>query len=138
MMKLAEKIYLILCEDIRQEKGNKFSLIGVYTDRIIFSEIPSLMPQLSFCIRLEKIKSELPSGEIRLISPQTKPTNFNFGSPPNQTMGSTINFFISLSPYRVEAPGRVRIELHFEGFKKPSLVYKFQIEQKTKPKTDNR
>lgn len=55
----------IICEDIRQELGNKHSLMGVYDDSIIFKTTPDKInvwpksKQLSFFIRLIFDKEDL-------------------------------------------------------------------------------
>ena len=59
-------LYIIFCDDIRQEINNKFSLIGLYNDRIVFinkkSEITWPQPiNLSVFLRFSVDKNkELP------------------------------------------------------------------------------
>lgn len=54
----------IICEDIRQELGNKHSLMGIYDDSIIFRTPPDQLnnwpksKQLSFFIRISLDKEE--------------------------------------------------------------------------------
>ena len=47
--------YAIICDDIRQEVGNKFSLIGIYLKEIIVSKFPITLPKLCFAIEYENI-----------------------------------------------------------------------------------
>ena len=49
-MKTGEFRNVILCEDIREEVGNKKSLMGVFSGDIIVSEMPA---SLQICIYLE-------------------------------------------------------------------------------------
>ena len=41
------------CDDIRQEVGNKHSLMGCYGDEIIFETLPAVLPKL--CIKVQAI-----------------------------------------------------------------------------------
>ena len=48
--------YVIICDDIRQEIGNKISLIGVYSKGIFVTKFPFTFPKLCFVIDCDYIK----------------------------------------------------------------------------------
>lgn len=48
--------YAIICDDIRQEVGNKISLIGIYSKDIFVTKIPFTFPKLCFAINYGYIK----------------------------------------------------------------------------------
>jgi hypothetical protein len=48
--------YAIICDDIRQEVGNKISLIGIYAKDIFVTKIPFTLPKLCFAINYNNIK----------------------------------------------------------------------------------
>ena len=48
--------YAIICDDIRQEIGNKISLIGIYTKDIFVTKFPFMFPKLCFAIDYDYIK----------------------------------------------------------------------------------
>jgi len=60
--------YFVVCDDIRQEVGNKISLIGIYSNNIIQIPIPSVIPKLCFHL----VFSHLTSSEnlkLQLMNP---------------------------------------------------------------------
>jgi hypothetical protein len=69
---------LILCDDIRQEAGNKSSLMGIYDDEIQFTPIPGLPSwpkgmRLAFYIKISFNSEE----EIKKITSFNLKTRFN-------------------------------------------------------------
>ncbi len=42
--------YVLICDDIREEKSNKIILIGLYSNKIIIDSLPGLIPKL--CLRI--------------------------------------------------------------------------------------
>ncbi len=42
--------YVLICDDIREEKSNKIILIGLYANKIIIDSLPGLIPKL--CLRI--------------------------------------------------------------------------------------
>ncbi len=49
-------IYDLVCDDIRQELGNKSSFIGIYRSKIIILPIPSVLPKLCFHLAFTNIR----------------------------------------------------------------------------------
>lgn len=49
--------YFIVCDDIRQELGNKLSFMGVYGDEIFVPSFPFTFSQLSVAIKYRNLKS---------------------------------------------------------------------------------
>lgn len=47
------QVHTIFCDDIRQEVGGKLSYIGVYSEKMLVSPIPSVLPKL--CLALSVI-----------------------------------------------------------------------------------
>lgn len=85
-MKLTENrwVHAIWCDDIRQEIGNKPSLMGVYTGSLVAPALPAVLPRLavwvsiytpitqpfeSLSVRICKNDSDEPVGAIE-ISPE--------------------------------------------------------------------
>ncbi len=76
-MKLADKTYSILCDDVRLEIGNKHSLMGVYAGTIIVTKVPSLLPKVCLVLCFEKLRKEMPhDGRLRLLGPGWILSNF--------------------------------------------------------------
>lgn len=47
---IPEAKYVLICDDIREEKSNKLLLIGLYANRILLDSIPGMLPKL--CLRI--------------------------------------------------------------------------------------
>jgi len=58
-MKIAEQIFTILSDDVRQEVGNKNSIMGIYSDRMVFQELPALLPKLILTVFLIDLKTAI-------------------------------------------------------------------------------
>lgn len=41
----------LFCDDVRQELGNKYSLMGCYGDELIIERLPALLPKLGVQLR---------------------------------------------------------------------------------------
>ncbi len=48
--------FVIICDDIRTEVGNKISMMGVYQKDIFVPRFPYIFPKLCFVINYENIK----------------------------------------------------------------------------------
>lgn len=49
--------YGLICDDIRHEVGDKFSLIGVYGSHLYVAQLPFLFPKLSAAISYRNVKA---------------------------------------------------------------------------------
>jgi hypothetical protein len=61
----------IVCDDIREEIGNKLTLIGIYEQEIFVSKLPYTFPKLCFFISCKNMKSG-DSYSSALIGPSGK------------------------------------------------------------------
>jgi hypothetical protein len=68
-MKLRDFIF---CDDVRAERGNKISLMGLYSDKIVFEFPHGITPKwpqpirLSVCFRMEVAQNDLLPDEANL------------------------------------------------------------------------
>lgn len=49
-------VYHFICDDIRQELGNKISLMGIYPGNVMFMPIPSVIPKLCFHLEFSQLR----------------------------------------------------------------------------------
>ncbi len=126
-MKLAKKINMILCEDIRPEIGNKTSLMGIYGNNMIVNQVPFILPKICLYVMLTKTTKPIPDFDVTVIIPKTDPIKLNIPEPPNQIVGSDVSLGILISPLKIKSVGNARIEIRFKNEKKPSLIYRFKI-----------
>lgn len=113
------------CDDVRQEAGNKISLMGCYAGDMIFEKFPAVLPK--FCVR------------VRAITPLSKPflklifrallndeLLFEMESLPDQLAAlmafspkpgsekASANAIMAIAPFVVNGPGRLRIVVETE------------------------
>lgn len=129
-MKIAKKINILLCDDIRQEQGNKLSFMGVYGCKIILDHIPAIFPKLCICVMLTGIVTAFSRVDVALILPNAKTIPLAISGPPDVTCGGNHNLGIIVSPARITSAGKAKIELRFDGEKKPSVIHHFEIVEK--------
>jgi len=132
-MKLAEKMYVILCDDVRQEVGRKWSFIGIYANVMIVPKLPALFPKICLVLCFEELRKYIPDGEVKLINPGEEPVIFPLSSMPNQKLGGKAYLFVNFSPYVIKSPGEAKFEVRFGGEAKPSIVHSVKIEVAKKP-----
>jgi len=128
-MKFAKKVHTILCDDVREEVRNKYSLIGIYGKDIIFSKLPGVIPKLVLVLMMEDIKTVFKELHITLKLPKTKPRALKYKAPPKLKVGMSLNVIIAISPCRVEDVGKARFELRFDKSKRTNYVHDFLVKQ---------
>jgi hypothetical protein len=129
-MKFAKKIHAIVCDDIREEKNNKFSLMGMYGKEIIFNKLPAVLPKLCILILIEEVREKFTKIEITMKLPKTKPQVFNRQVPPNIALKSDFNFIFCLSPFKVEETGEAIFEVRIGESKRTNHVYSLKINER--------
>ena len=80
---------VLFCDDVRQEVGDKFSLLGVYQDAIVIQRVPIRLPTFAVFLQLEIVGKapkivdvvvRTPTGEsveIRAEQPEGFECNFS-------------------------------------------------------------
>lgn len=126
-MKFADQCNMVLCDDIREEKGNKFSLIGVYGSSIVVDRTPAILPKLCLFVMLIGTKKNIPNMTIVFKSPNAEPVQQLIKMPPDQGVGNNVGAAMTISPFKINSPGDAKFEIHFEGETRATLTYKFKI-----------
>jgi hypothetical protein len=126
-MKFAKKICSIVCDDIREETKNKFSLMGVYGKEIIFNKLPIVMPKLCIVIMFEDVKEKFNELTLTLKMPKAKPKVFERKFSEDVVPGANFNLISGFSPFRVEAPGEVRFEVKIADSKRINYVHRLRM-----------
>ncbi len=126
-MSVAKTINTILCDDVRNEVGNKLSLIGIYTKDIIFKEMPAIYSKLCFVIFIKGLKELFTDVKVILKSPESDDIVMNMKVPPDASLNSDLVLTWAISPFRAKATGQAKFSIYFGGAKSPSLIHKFEI-----------
>jgi hypothetical protein len=104
--------HTVICDDIRQEIGNKHSFIGVYGPIILVSKIPYVFPKLSFVLYFEDVKGgDVFSVELKNPSGEQLGNTIN-GTAPEEIKGNIqFQIFAIFSPLNVKQEGEYKIEI---------------------------
>ncbi len=139
----------IFCDDIRQELGGKYSLMGCYTGSIVFSDaLPTVCPK--FCIQAELsiplnydfrtvnffLEVEMEDGESHkifetgAIEPE-RPRNLTEEQAAKDDAVLQINIPVTFTPFEVPTLGVLKMRAYVDDrlIKLGSLI----IETATKP-----
>lgn len=123
--------YSLFCEDIREEIGGRFTLVGVMRPAIGISEFPTTLAKLGIMSKVMRdpesrepltvrVVYHLPSGEIRILAEETSPSHQGPVPPPIFPALSGLNAqvletHIVFSPLKLEAPGRIEVIAETSG-----------------------
>lgn len=130
-MKFAKKNFTILCDDVREEKGGQFSLIGLYEKNLLVNNIPAVLPRLCLVILLTEIKESINRVHITFESPKNETLNVEFAGPP-KLKGEDTRFTLTLSPFKINEIGIAKFEIKFNDEKKANIVHTFTLKKSKK------
>ena len=113
------------CDDVRQEVGNKISLMGCYGQSMLISTFPVLLPKLCAQIKaytpLERpfaqIVLRLLRGDQALVEMRVPPETLAIPSTmpiPPEARWHMIVGVLAMSPFHVEEPCTLRVEVDTE------------------------
>ncbi len=102
--------FTLICDDIREEVGNKISMMGVYAKDIFVPKFPFTFPKLCFVINYENIKG----GDIfsaELLDPSGNRIGKKVkGGPPEHIKGYTrFQFHMIISPVTAKEEGNYKL-----------------------------
>lgn len=120
-----------ICDDIRQEVGNKISLIGIYPGNVMFMSIPSVIPKLCFHL----VFSQLRPGdnfEIQLLDPDNKKVISidNIKVPEKKTQLSLGVLEVGFMGIKFKKEGTYRLVIAFGEEEKAKQEIKLEIKKK--------
>lgn len=119
----------LLLDDIREEKNEKFSLIGLYARDIILDTtvLPLILPKLCFFTRIYGGEGDFninysiqdPDGEELLASLPTQAINAK-----NETFG---NLVFILSPFNIKKLGEYKFRILINNKEFYSMIFAIRI-----------
>ena len=120
-MKASRIVLSQFCDDIRQEVGNKYSLMGCYGNELIVEKLPVLLPKLCVQVRVitpidkpfykliirAKMNSDI-IAEMNVISGDitTPPIPSGIDKP----VRTELSVMMTFSPLQIAEPSKLRIE----------------------------
>jgi hypothetical protein len=120
--------YAIFCDDIRQEVGNKTSLIGIYTGVAVFeTEFPITVPRLCIAVNFLlgpederrdvkiKVMASNVDGENIIVEGDLPAGAFQNAAPLPGVEASHVHsvVHIALSPLTIEKPGSIKVRAYY-------------------------
>ena len=107
--------FIIVCDDIRQEVGNKASFIGIYSKYIFIPSVPFIFPKLCFAVRCSNF-DQSSSFEATLIAPSGKQLGqIKGGSPKAEIQHGTVDLHAFFSPLKIDEEGEYKFVVQFSS-----------------------
>jgi hypothetical protein len=126
--------FIMICDDIREEVGNKMSMMGIYQKDIYVPRFPFTFPKLCFVVNYENVKGGDTFG-IELFGPSNKQLGKSImGVAPKNIKGyAGFQIHAVYSPLKVEKEGEYKLTIMVNDDKKGKKESKFAIKE---PKKD--
>ncbi len=136
-MKRPKVEYILMCDDIRAEAGNKNTYVGVYGDQILVRAFPHVFPKLCFAVTVTpfdfyKTSVVFTYGGKKIVdlpakSISSKGTGKSIGGP--NPRGFTV--VIGFGPVRIEKEGQGKFQI---GLNEAKFTKTFEIKKARNPK----
>ena len=107
--------FSILCDDVRQEVGNKLSFIGVYSKELHIPKTPFTFPKLCIYLFYEKVKGGI-SFNTKLIDPSGKKIGkeIDVDIPIDVKKPHDFGLIGSFAPLHIEQEGLYKLEVRYK------------------------
>ena len=113
--------YVIFCDDIRNESGNKLSLMGVYNGQMFIQSMPTLLPKLGMSMKLfTSADKPVTTLGVRLISSAQDAPVLSIDMPPDDIKSGQREAIKSAN--EIKGDGEPRIEIGFVAVLPPFQV----------------
>ena len=112
------------CDDVRQEIGNKFSLMGCYGTDLYVPAFPFTLPKLCAFVHVrtprerpfERLALRLVRGEDVLSELVANPEKLNAGDPPPEwARWLAMTGILAVTPFHASGPCRLRVVAETES-----------------------
>ncbi len=105
------------CDDVRQEIGNKFSLMGCYGTDLYVPAFPITLPKLCVFVHVrtprerpfERLTLRLVRGGERLSELVANPDKLNAGETPDWARWLSMTGILAVAPFNAAAPCRLQV-----------------------------
>lgn len=126
-MKIAKNSHVIICDDVRNEVGNKLSFMGIYPTGIVLPFVPNTLKGLHVIFLLDGIKKRFNKVRFILTIPGSNPFELFSDAPPEDHQKKTLQLVFGLAPLKIEKTGMARIKLYIDETLEPEVEYEFEI-----------
>ncbi|MEK6790827.1 MAG: hypothetical protein AABY45_03895 [Deltaproteobacteria bacterium] len=111
-------IYLLVCDDIRQEMNEKLSFIGVYTNNTItVPVIPITLPQFQIFSMWDSSKERITYFKFKITQPDgnTVVQTESARKPDAHEVTTTTAIHVGLSPFTILSTGEYKLDIEING-----------------------
>jgi hypothetical protein len=126
-------VSVVYCDDIRNEVGNKQSLIGIYRGDLYVPSFPATLPKLCVLVTVQTLANQpFESLKFRLLKDDTLLAEAPIplesmpkaGSIDSGDGFSMFTLVLVMSPFKVDQPTKLRVRVDADGveLKAPALV----------------
>jgi hypothetical protein len=122
----------ILCEDVRQEMGNKLSLAGVFGEEMVLPQVPTAVPSFAIMQRWRLTNEELDRGNLGQFAfeiqfPQGHANRFpaQMNTPMRGINVTTMSFIFKFINMVFPQRGEYRFRTYIN--EREANVYKFYV-----------
>ncbi len=129
-MNIAKRHTVLICDDVRNELGNKLSIMGIYGPELWLGKIPAVMPKLCFVIMLHHIERSFSSAKARVTMPGADPAVLPIQAAPGPQPGAHHTIIVALAPAKIDKEGLARFEFLIADETTPQIVHEFYIRAK--------
>lgn len=130
---MSRHLEVTYCDDIRNEIGNKTSIIGVYSQEMLLNQIPTVLPKLWVRVvvttpakqPIETLQVKILMDDIVLmetgevISDDMRKTAADAATKVNEVTGentlSNYELYFQFAPFQIQKPGRIRVRGYTEN-----------------------
>ncbi|WLG72198.1 DUF6941 family protein [Pseudomonas simiae] len=120
--------YAVFCDDIRQEINGKITMVGIYTDRLFVSSVPTVLPKLCLALAIATDKTNmfedvsvtgtLGGDEVFRMQLQKDQIQSIVDQAPKPEIPAkffTIQLNAILTPFQLERTGKLVIKVVADG-----------------------
>jgi hypothetical protein len=126
-MKIANNANIIFCDDIREEVGNKMSLMGIYSDKILVPSLPISFKSFNIIAFFDILKKPIKKFRFVITLPDAKPVDLSGEPPPSAKEQKHAHIVLCLAPMRIENEGKATVEVYINDAKTPEVKKDIEI-----------
>src|SRR5437016_3218200 len=118
-----------ICDDVREERGNKLSLMGLYDEAILFPRLPARLPKLCVFQRWTEAR------DVRTVRIEIDGTSLDGAHrlegrvdyAPGESRKEKLQITVGVAPVAFGREGTLVISTYFNGASRPSHVQTLQV-----------
>lgn len=126
-------VITLICDDVRQELGNKLSIMGIYDDTIIPSELPARLQKLAFFQRWEDVED---AQTVRIEFSGTALAGSHIingeivAEPPGSAPKTKLQILVGLGPFLIEREGQINVSTYFNDANRAAYMRTLHVKAK--------